>query len=35
MAGLGEDALLIRVASAFEEALPWIDRKPPVHVGRR
>jgi amidase len=35
MAGFGEEALLIRVASAFEEALPWIDRKPPVHVSRR
>ena len=33
MAGFGEEALLMRVASAFEEALPWIDRRPPVHVG--
>ncbi|UCE53010.1 MAG: amidase [Desulfobacterales bacterium] len=32
MAGFGEEALLIRVAGAFEEALSWIDRKPPVHV---
>jgi amidase len=31
--GFGEEALLIRVASALEEALPWADRKPPVHVG--
>ena len=29
----GEEELLIRVASAFEEALPWINRKPPIHVG--
>ena len=21
------------IAGAFEEALPWADRKPPVHVG--
>jgi amidase len=33
MAGFGEEALLLRVAGAFEEALPWIDRRPPVHVG--
>ena len=32
IAGFGEEALLMRVASAFEEALPWIDRRPPVHV---
>jgi len=31
-AGFGEEALLIQVASAFEEALPWAERKPPVHV---
>lgn len=31
-AGFGEEALLIRVASVFEEALPWAERKPPVHV---
>lgn len=33
VAGFGKEDLLIRVASAFEEALPWVDRKPPVHVG--
>ena len=33
-AGFGEEAKLIRIASAFEEAMPWRDRMPPVHVGR-
>ncbi|MBU2643424.1 amidase [bacterium] len=32
VAGFGEEALLIRMASAFEQAIPWIDRRPPVHV---
>jgi amidase len=32
-AGFGKEDLLIRVASAFEKALPWEDHKPPVHVG--
>ncbi len=32
MAGFGEEALLLRVARSFEKALPWIDRRPPVHV---
>ena len=32
-AGFGKEDLLIRVAAAFEDALPWADRKPPVHVG--
>ena len=31
-AGFGEEALLIRIAAAFEEAIPWKDRIPPVHV---
>jgi amidase len=31
--GFGEEALLIRIAAALEEALPWAARKPPVHVG--
>ena len=34
-AGFGEEALLIRVASALEQALPWTDRNPPVHVSNR
>jgi amidase len=33
-AGFGKEDLLIRIASAFEEALPWADRKPPVHVSK-
>ena len=33
VAGFGEEALLVRIASAFEQAIPWIERKPPVHVG--
>jgi amidase len=32
MAGFGQEALLLRVAGAFEEALPWFNRRPPVHV---
>jgi amidase len=32
-AGFGKEDLLIRIAGAFEKALPWIDRRPPVHVG--
>jgi amidase len=31
-AGFGQEDLLIRIAGAFEEALPWKDRKPAVHV---
>lgn len=31
-ARFGEEATLIRVASAFEQELPWIGRKPQVHV---
>jgi amidase len=31
-AGFANEALLIRIARAFEEAMPWIDRKPPIHV---
>lgn len=30
----GEEETLIRVASAFEQALPWRERVPPVHVTR-
>jgi amidase len=32
MAGFGQETLLLRVAGAFEEALPWFNRRPPVHV---
>ncbi|MEJ2170319.1 MAG: amidase family protein [Desulfobacterales bacterium] len=32
-AGFGKEDLLIRVAGAFEKAMPWVGRKPPVHVG--
>ncbi|MGB5750399.1 MAG: hypothetical protein WBM69_25750 [Desulfobacterales bacterium] len=33
VAGFGEEALLIKIASAFEEAMPWKYRMPPVHAG--
>ena len=33
-AGFGKEDLLLRIASALEEALPWANRKPPVHVSR-
>jgi amidase len=32
VARFGEEATLIRLAAAFEEAMPWRDRKPPVHA---
>jgi amidase len=32
-AGFGKEDLLIRVAGAFEQALPWAGRMPPIHVG--
>lgn len=32
-ARFGDEATLIRLAGALEEAMPWRDRKPPVHVG--
>jgi amidase len=32
MSGFGEEALLLRIAGAFEKAFPWSDRRPPVHV---
>lgn len=34
VARYGEEAALIRLASYFEEAMPWRDRLPPVHVSR-
>ena len=30
----GEEAVLIRLAGAFERTMPWRDRIPPVHVSR-
>ncbi len=33
-AGFGDEATLIRIAGAFETAMPWTDRKPPIHVSR-
>jgi amidase len=30
----GDEAILIRVASALEEAMPWSDRLPPVHASQ-
>jgi len=33
-APFGDEAALIRIAVAFEEAMPWKDRIPPVHVSR-
>jgi amidase len=34
VAGFGQEGLLIRVAGAFEQALPWTDRRPPIHISR-
>jgi amidase len=34
-APFGHEAALVRIAAAFEEAMPWKDRLPPVHVSRR
>ncbi|CAB1056516.1 hypothetical protein D1BOALGB6SA_1253 [Olavius sp. associated proteobacterium Delta 1] len=33
-APFGDEAALIRIAAAFEEAMPWKDRIPPVHVSK-
>jgi amidase len=30
----GNEDVLIRIASAFEKAMPWKDRKPSIHVSR-
>lgn len=32
--GFGDEATLFRVAGALEEAMPWRDRMPPIHVSR-
>jgi len=34
IARFGDEATLIRLASAFEHNMPWLDRIPPVHVSR-
>jgi amidase len=33
-APFGDEAALIRIAAAFEAAMPWKDRIPPVHVSK-
>jgi amidase len=33
-AGFGDEAALIRMAAAFEDAMPWKDQLPPVQVSR-
>jgi amidase len=33
-APFGNEAALIRIAAAFEEAMPWKERIPPVHVSK-
>ena len=33
-APFGDEAALMRIAAAFEEAMPWKDRIPPVHVSK-
>jgi amidase len=33
-AGFGGEATLIRISGAFENAMPWADRIPPIHVSR-
>lgn len=30
----GDEATLVRVSSALEEAIPWAGRRPPIHVAR-
>jgi amidase len=33
-AHFGDEAALIRISTALEQAMPWKDRKPPFHVSR-
>lgn len=33
-ARFADETTLFQVASLFEQALPWRDRRPPVHVAR-
>ena len=34
VARFGKEDVLLKVARAFEEVLPWFDRRPPVHVSK-
>jgi amidase len=34
VARFGDEATLLRLSAALEQALPWRDRRPPVHISR-
>lgn len=34
VARFGEDALLLRLSAVLEDAIPWRDRRPPIHASR-